>query len=169
MRRPTRKATKSGLNGARSVLVLSIAGFILGLVVLGTVAYQTIYDAITSITLATVAGIAGIVALITGVASLIITVATFRSAILASLMERSSSNSLRSANVSPPRFGRYMLCYLPQKIRDEVIGDLEEEYHIKYHALGKRKAMIWYYRQIIASLWPFIAQIGELVWHRIIP
>lgn len=55
----------------------------------------------------------------------------------------------------PPELGVYLLWYLPKAVRENVIGDLDEEYAIVYDRFGRRKAVVWYYSQVIASFWPF--------------
>lgn len=66
----------------------------------------------------------------------------------------------------PPELGEYLLWYLPipSDMREAVIGDLEEEYGTIYHRFGRRKAVTWYYAQVIRSFWPFaVAKIRSLV------
>jgi hypothetical protein len=69
----------------------------------------------------------------------------------------------------PPFNAEYLLyLFLRRKDRDEVIGDLRESYGHVVGRFGKRKADIWFYKQVAGSLWPLlrrvIVKIGALVW-----
>ena len=55
----------------------------------------------------------------------------------------------------------YLLCYLPRKDRDAVMGDLAEEFAIVYTRFGRRKAVIWYYYQVSASFCPYAVRAGK--------
>lgn len=79
----------------------------------------------------------------------------------------------KQISTQPPEFATYLLWYLPmnKKIRDAVIGDLEEDFHTVYNRFGRRKAVAWYYYQVTASFWPFLAskvrsliRLGFLTW-----
>ena len=64
----------------------------------------------------------------------------------------------------PPDFATYLLWYLPRKDRDAVMGDLEEEFHIVHKRFGRRKAVVWYYFQVLASFWPYaVSAVKKLV------
>lgn len=69
----------------------------------------------------------------------------------------------------PPVNATYMLFLLLGRVeREVVIGDLVEEYAQIIERFGKFRADIWFYRQVIGSLWPLlrraILKIGALVW-----
>jgi hypothetical protein len=57
----------------------------------------------------------------------------------------------------PPPITTYLLWYLPKARRETVMGDLEEEYATVYRAFGKRKALLWYYTQVLTSFGPEVA------------
>jgi hypothetical protein len=59
-------------------------------------------------------------------------------------------------NDRPPYFAEYLLYYLPKKIREPLLADLEEEYREISTRFGKRKATIWYYVQVALSYWPLL-------------
>jgi hypothetical protein len=52
--------------------------------------------------------------------------------------------------------------------RDVVIGDLIEEYGKMVKRFTRRRADIWFYKQVIGSLWPLVRRallrVGALVW-----
>lgn len=56
-----------------------------------------------------------------------------------------------------PKFAEYLLHFLPKKDREQLLGDLEEEYRGIYKKFGRRKATFWYYCQVVMSFWPYIA------------
>lgn len=72
-----------------------------------------------------------------------------------------------------PKFGEYLLyLFLSKSDREYLIGDLAEEYLEVRSKFGRRAANIWYYKQVITSLWPLskkavrwglIAWVGEWV------
>jgi hypothetical protein len=74
-------------------------------------------------------------------------------------------------SASTPRLAEYLLWYLPIENRDEIIGDLEEEYQLLNQRHGRRKARVWYYSQVVFSFWPFaerkvrsLAKWGAIGW-----
>ena len=56
----------------------------------------------------------------------------------------------------PSHFAEYLLyLLLPQKYRECLPGDLAEEYWtLVLPKFGIRKAKLWYWKQVITSLWP---------------
>ena len=57
----------------------------------------------------------------------------------------------------PPQFGEYILyLFLLKKDRDNVLGDLQEEYSEVLLKFGRTKAKIWYYKQVYTSIWPLL-------------
>jgi hypothetical protein len=77
-----------------------------------------------------------------------------------------SSNNAPEPKHNPPEFATRLLGHLPMddNTREAMEGDLEEEYCKLYYRSGRREADAWYYRQVIASLWPFlIAKLRHLV------
>ena len=73
----------------------------------------------------------------------------------------SSLNSTTSES-SPPKNAEYLLyLLLPKSERDYIPGDLIEEYNtIIQPKFGKRRAMLWYWKQVISS-------IGPILWSRL--
>ena len=61
----------------------------------------------------------------------------------------------------PPHFAQLALRFLlTEDAKDNVIGDLTEEYAEKQTELGRRGAQAWYYKQALLSMAP-------LLWHRV--
>lgn len=83
--------------------------------------------------------------------------------------------ALRSqAPDAPPRAAKFMLLLIPKKYRENIVGDLEEEYRTQVlPEFGPRKAAIWYWTQVLCSLlplaWSQIKRIAGLaaVWNLI--
>ncbi len=55
----------------------------------------------------------------------------------------------------PPYNATYVLWFLPRELREDIIGDLEEEFRQIYKRFGRKRARFWYYYQVGASFWPF--------------
>jgi hypothetical protein len=69
----------------------------------------------------------------------------------------------------PPFNAEYVLYFLLRKEeRGVVIGDLVEEYGQLVERFNKRRADIWFYKQVAGSLLPLLRQqifrIGAFVW-----
>jgi len=69
----------------------------------------------------------------------------------------------------PPVNAEYVLYLLLSKDEKEAaIGDLNELHGRILVRFNKRRADIWYYKQVVGSLWPLlrraIVKIGALVW-----
>lgn len=74
-----------------------------------------------------------------------------------------------SADLRPPFNAEYLLyLLLRREERDVVIGDLLEAYVRVLARFNKRQADIWFYKQVLGSLWPLMKKaalrIGGLVW-----
>lgn len=74
-----------------------------------------------------------------------------------------------SAIARPPFNAEYVLYLLLRKReRDVVIGDLIESYGQILERFNKRRADIWFYKQVAGSLWPLLRRallrIAALVW-----
>ena len=72
-------------------------------------------------------------------------------------------------SVRPPFNAEYLLyLLLPSEEREVLIGDLIEEYSEVLVRFDKRRADIWFYKQVVGSLLPLlrrqILRIGALVW-----
>lgn len=69
---------------------------------------------------------------------------------------------------STPKFGEYLLyLLLPKRDRENLIGDLAEEYVEVQLKFGTMAANIWYYKQVFTSAWPLILKairIGLIAW-----
>jgi hypothetical protein len=61
----------------------------------------------------------------------------------------------------PPEFAEYLLWYLPKESRENIIGDLEEDFRTAIDRFGRRKAIAWYYYQVGASFWPVMTRKAE--------
>jgi hypothetical protein len=63
---------------------------------------------------------------------------------------------------APPKFGQYLLyLFLSRERREDVAGDLQEEYPIVRCEFGRWGAWAWYWSQVIRSIQP-------LAWSRLI-
>jgi hypothetical protein len=61
------------------------------------------------------------------------------------------------ANSKPPINAEYVLhLVLGKEEREVVIGDLVEEYCYVIRRFGRKHADIWFYKQVIVSVWPFL-------------
>lgn len=65
----------------------------------------------------------------------------------------------------PPSSARFLLLLIPQRHREHLIGDLDEEYAtIVLPEYGLRKARLWYWCQVLTSLLPLLgAELKRLV------
>jgi len=73
------------------------------------------------------------------------------------------------AAASPPLNAEYVLyLVLRREERDEIVGDLIEAYGKVIQRFDKRRADIWFYKQVAGSLLALlrrqILRIGALVW-----
>ena len=69
----------------------------------------------------------------------------------------------------PPFYAEYLLYFLLGKSeRETIIGDLQECYGKLMRRFGKRAADLWYYKQVVGSVWPLlrraVLKFGALVW-----
>src|SRR6266536_5900849 len=61
----------------------------------------------------------------------------------------------RGETVRLPRAGTSLLClFLTTRERENLMGDLAEEYQAVLSAFGHRKAAWWFYEQVFYSLLP---------------
>jgi hypothetical protein len=72
-------------------------------------------------------------------------------------------------NSRPPFEAEYLLyLILGKEERAAVIGDLAEEYRHILRQFGRRRANIWFYKQVTFSIWPFVkrvlARVVTLLW-----
>jgi hypothetical protein len=71
------------------------------------------------------------------------------------------SSRIQTILSKPPRLGALVLgLCLPCQTRDNVLGDLTEDYAQHKHDRGHLRAYFWYYEQVTVSLVP-------LIWQRI--
>jgi len=64
------------------------------------------------------------------------------------------------AKSRPPFDAEYMLhLFLGKEERAAVIGDLVEEYRLMLRRFGRRRADVWFYKQVIFSMWPFVRRV----------
>jgi len=78
-------------------------------------------------------------------------------------------NTSRSNLTRPPFNAEYVLyLLLRREERDEIVGDLIEAYGKVLKRFDKRRADMWFYKQVIGSLvplfWRAVLRIGALVW-----
>jgi hypothetical protein len=81
------------------------------------------------------------------------------------------------ASPQPPTNAEFILHLLLKKDeRDAVIGDLLERYPKKVERFGERRAKLWFWGEVIRSLWPLIKRaclktglvaLGEWIWRHI--
>jgi hypothetical protein len=75
---------------------------------------------------------------------------------------RSTINKIESVAysgrpTSPPKAAKFILLLVPKRHRENLIGDLEEEYAtILLPEFGVRKARTWYWWQVTLSVGPFL-------------
>lgn len=74
-----------------------------------------------------------------------------------------SSSSLPEVGHTPAkppqlskRAEKILLLICPQKSREYILGDLAEEYISIAAKHGARFANLWYWKQVITSVWPFL-------------
>jgi hypothetical protein len=46
--------------------------------------------------------------------------------------------------------------FLPKKDREALLGDLHEEAEEVLELFGRRRARIWYWTQVLSSIWPYV-------------
>lgn len=66
--------------------------------------------------------------------------------------------------LDPPKGAKFALLMIPQKNREHLIGDLEEEYRtIVLPEYGRFRANIWYWVQTVQAvgfyIWPFVKRV----------
>lgn len=67
-----------------------------------------------------------------------------------------------SENNHPPRFAEFAIWFfLPRETREVMIGDLEEEYHEAVDRFGQRAAALWYWKQCLTSIGPYLRHWAE--------
>lgn len=75
---------------------------------------------------------------------------------------KTSVKSLPNEQTESPKPAQLLLyLLLPKKQREAVIGDLEEQYTEACQRLGKRGADIWYFVEVMKSVWPILAAWGK--------
>lgn len=58
---------------------------------------------------------------------------------------------------SPPKSAKFLLLMIPKKMRENLVGDLEEEFHdIMVPEFGLKAAQRWYRWQVAYTLLAFI-------------
>lgn len=76
---------------------------------------------------------------------------------VARVSDRSSCGEVHPSRL--PKFGEYLLyLFLSKSERVIVIGDLEEEFEAVELKFGKMAARIYFYKQVLTSLAPFISK-----------
>jgi hypothetical protein len=65
---------------------------------------------------------------------------------------------------SVPHAARFILLLIPRRHREHLIGDLEEEFSsVVLPEYGLRKARLWYWSQVLTSIWPlFWAEVRRI-------
>lgn len=84
-------------------------------------------------------------------------------------LQRESTVETEPLPLRPPFNAEYLLyLVLRREEREVVIGDLIEEYGQVRERFNKRRADIWFYKQVIWSVWPFfrraIYKLFTLAW-----
>lgn len=68
----------------------------------------------------------------------------------------------------PPQLGeKALLMILTKEEREYVLGDLAEEFALYQSKYGVRFAKVWYYKQVVSSVWPILRRtlrLGAFVW-----
>ena len=81
--------------------------------------------------------------------------------------EHSSTSPAPSKEETPPKSAEFLLyLLLSHEDREALPGDLEEEYRTAIlPKFGARRAVLWYWCQVIRSIWPVISgMVSKLVW-----
>jgi hypothetical protein len=68
-------------------------------------------------------------------------------------------NAQEPTPVAPPNAEYILHLFLRGDDRDAVIGDLVERYAGKYERFGERRAKVWFYSQVLRSLWPLLKRL----------
>lgn len=77
-----------------------------------------------------------------------------------------------TTKASAPKWGTYLLyLFLSRQERDGLLGDLEEGYQEVHTRFGTWAARVWYWKQVLTSLWPLLLRavstlikVGALGW-----
>jgi hypothetical protein len=65
--------------------------------------------------------------------------------------------SRHQSDTRPPTSAKFLLLLIPRRNREHLIGDLEEEYAaVVLPEYGFRKARLWYWFQVLATLGPIL-------------
>ena len=60
-------------------------------------------------------------------------------------------------STEPPRYAKFLLLLVPKRNRENILGDIEEEYRdVILPDYGLRAARLWYWSQVSLSLAPLI-------------
>ncbi|MCD2453785.1 permease prefix domain 2-containing transporter [Methylicorpusculum oleiharenae] len=60
--------------------------------------------------------------------------------------------------VGPPQLAEYLLyLFIPKSNRDAILGDLEEDYRTVYQKFGSKLALMFYWWQVVTSIWPLVS------------
>ncbi len=81
--------------------------------------------------------------------------------------EDSSTPPVPSKEETPPKSAEFLLyLLLSHEDREALPGDLEEEYRTAIlPKFGARRAVLWYWCQVVRSIWPVISgTVSKLVW-----
>jgi hypothetical protein len=76
---------------------------------------------------------------------------------------------LLDSEPEPPRRAEFLLWFLPRDQRNDVLGDLSEDYQLVLGRFGKRWANLWYWGKVILEVGPFLREhiltrwLGELI------
>lgn len=63
----------------------------------------------------------------------------------------------RALSVNPPRLAEYLAyVFLPRRDRETLLGDLTEEYPSVLAKFGSQRALIYFYKQVVWSIWPLL-------------
>lgn len=77
--------------------------------------------------------------------------------VLNGLLNTAHFESNKDNESSIPKFGeRIFLLLLPKRQSECMLGDLSEEYVAKSAKFGARRARIWFYTQLLTSIYPLL-------------
>jgi hypothetical protein len=73
--------------------------------------------------------------------------------------------SREKGTLTPPKAAKFVLLMIPKAHREHLVGDLEEEYAtIVLPEYGEKRAQLWYWWQVTASIAPLIwSQLRRIV------
>lgn len=73
--------------------------------------------------------------------------------------KQEASHTSQVSQSKTPKFAEFLLCFFLVQSREErenLLGDLQEEYTWFLLRFGRMKARLWVYKQVCTSIWPLL-------------